>query len=90
MDISTSGLERLGMAKLVMYGLIEFLCHRSGWTSSVDEFLGWLNLLSFGGGFFGESALAVALATALRVLLLPSSCMVVHSGSILELLACWD
>lgn len=49
----------------------------------MDEFLKWFNSLNFGGGGFGEGAVAEALAEALMVLILTSSCFVVCFGSML-------
>lgn len=69
----------LPVDKPVTHGLVGFLLRQSGWTSSMDVFLNWLSLLSFEGGGFGEAAIAEALAEALMVPMLTSSCTVVPS-----------
>lgn len=61
-------------------GYADFLFRQSGWTSSVDVFFNWLSSLTFEGGGFGEAAIAEALAEALMVTILTSSCMIIPLG----------
>ena len=55
-----------------MRGLVGYLLRQSGWTSSMEVFFKWLSAINFGGGGFGEAAIAEALAEALMVTILMS------------------